>query len=199
MFIMRIGCQTSTGRCHRSCSVPFNGKGALLPSVAGSGALQPCVRRWKQSIIMVGNKHQLPAKSWSASSVAGSFSYSAKLFGSRNVEIVLPSKHNISGKKKKLKQHPKKVTRIFGIHKVLCLVDHEFLTKLWYICDRLVLTGSRSCQVTSGFQHWFEYYIQQLVLCLDVGWLWASLKKIYSLPESTFLPFLWQFCLNLWT
>ena len=51
----------------------FNGRGALLPSVAGSGALQPRVGRLKQSIIIVGNKYRLPAKSWSAPSVAGSF------------------------------------------------------------------------------------------------------------------------------
>lgn len=76
----------------------FNGKGALLPSVAGSGALQPCVGRLKQSIIIVGNKHQLPAKSWSALSVAGSFLYSASHFGSRNVKIFLLSKHHIAGR-----------------------------------------------------------------------------------------------------
>lgn len=54
----------------RAFSFKQGGKGALLPSVAGSGALQPCVGGLKQSITRVGNKHRLPAKSWSASSVA---------------------------------------------------------------------------------------------------------------------------------
>lgn len=79
--------------------MPFNGKGALLPSVAGSGALQPCVGRLKQSIIIVGHKHQLPAKNWSDLSVAGSFSYSANHLGSRNVEIFPLFKHHIAGRK----------------------------------------------------------------------------------------------------
>lgn len=57
-FIMRIVCQTRAGRCHRGCRRLFNGRGALLPSVAGSGALQPCAGRLKQSIIIVGNKYR---------------------------------------------------------------------------------------------------------------------------------------------
>lgn len=100
MFIISIVCQACTGRCHTGCSVPLMGKGASLPSVAGSAALQPCVGRLKQSIIIEGNKHQLPAKSWSALSVAGRYSCAANHFGSRNVEIFLLSKHHSAGKKK---------------------------------------------------------------------------------------------------
>lgn len=85
MVIIRVVCQNMDRKVPQGLQCAFNGKGVLLPSVAGSGALQPCVRRLKQSIIVVGNKHQLPAKSWSALSVPGSFSYPANHFGSRNV------------------------------------------------------------------------------------------------------------------
>lgn len=101
MFIISIVCQACTERWHTGCSVPLMGKGASLPSVAGSAALQPCVGRLKQSIIIEGNKHQLPAKSWSALSVASRYSCAANHFGSRNVEIFLLSKHHSAGKKKK--------------------------------------------------------------------------------------------------
>lgn len=110
----------------------FKGKGALLPSVAGCGALQPCVARLKQSIIIVGNKHQLPAKSWSALSVAGSFSYSANHFGSRDVEISLLSTHHIAGRSSESDW------RIFGIRIVLYLF-HQRSLFFYPTCDTVVI------------------------------------------------------------
>lgn len=60
-------CLSNTDRkVPQGLQLAVNGKGALLPSVAGSGALQPCVERLEQSVIIVGNKHRVPAKSWSA-------------------------------------------------------------------------------------------------------------------------------------
>lgn len=52
IFIMRIVCQQRGGReeaaSSSSSGALFNGKGALLPSVAGADALQPCVGTRKE-------------------------------------------------------------------------------------------------------------------------------------------------------
>lgn len=99
----------------------FNGRGALLPSVAGSGALQPRVGRLKQSIIIVGNKYRLPAKSWSAPSVAGSFFFFYILAASlaAHVEMFLLSKHHIVGGKSESER------RLFGMREVLCSIKGD--------------------------------------------------------------------------
>lgn len=111
----------------------FNGRGALLPSVAGSGALQPRVGRLKQSIIIVGNKYRLPAKSWSAPSVAGSFFFFYILAASlaAHVEMFLLSKHHIVGGKSESER------RLFGMREVLCSIKGDLF--FHPNCDTVVI------------------------------------------------------------
>lgn len=106
-----------------------------MPSVAGSDALQPCVVRLKRSVIIVRNKRQLPAKSWSALSVAGSFFYIYTLpttLAAENMKIFLVSKHHIAD------GNSENNRRIFGTHKVLYLSDQKRK------CDSVVIIAADS-------------------------------------------------------
>lgn len=132
------------------CRAPLIGKGASLPSVAGAGALQPCAGRLKQSIIIVGNKHRLPAKSWSALSV-GAFYFLPtilaarilKYFSSSNImlfiEIVV-----VTG-------------NVFG-HATFLKKNLFHQTSCFYFCNTVIWwwslgpTGCRSCQSGSELQ-----------------------------------------------
>lgn len=112
------------------------GKGALLPSVANAGALQPCVGGLQQSIIIVGNKRQLPAKSWSALL----FAESANHFCSRNVEMFLRSQHRDSKPLLGDWGH-------FGAYKVLYLIKSYFIIILPSV---VVIIGTDRQQILSS-------------------------------------------------
>lgn len=125
------------------CRAPLIGKGASLPSVAGAGALQPCAGRLKQSIIIVGNKHRLPAKSWSALSV-GAFYFLPtilaarilKYFSSSNImlfiEIVVVT-GNVFG-------HATFFKKSFPSNELLLFLQH---------CDMVAIIGADRLQILS--------------------------------------------------
>lgn len=124
------------------CRAPLIGKGASLPSVAGAGALQPCAGRLKQSIIIVGNKHRLPAKSWSALSV-GAFYFLPtilaarilKYFSSSNmlfIEIVVVTR-NVFG-------HATFFKKSFPSNELLLFLQH---------CDMVAIIGADRLQILS--------------------------------------------------